>query len=75
MRAVFPLDMICSTIVLPRRLTLPASVRGASFSAMVSMPPMPVPMMAPVSQSATYRAASGLTKPASRYASMAAMAA
>ena len=75
MRALLPLDMICSTMVLPSRFTRPAWVRGARVSAIVSMPPMPVPMIAPVSQSGSPPSSPGRSIPASVQASTAATAA
>ena len=75
MRALLPLHIVCSTMVLPRRATLPASVRGTSFSAVVSIPPHDVPMIPPLSQSTS--SASGATRgrPASVQAATAATAA
>jgi len=71
-RAETPLAMICSTIVLPSRRTRPASTSGTSLSPVVSSPPIPVPMMAPVSQSTAEASRSGTSSPASVHASTAA---
>ena len=45
-----PLAMIFSTMVEPSRRIFAESVSGTSDSPIVSMPPMPVPITAPVSQ-------------------------
>ena len=68
-RAETPLAITCSTAVDPMRRTFLASVRGTTFSAVVSMPPIPVPMMAPVSQSTVSESRAGRSSPASRQAS------
>ena len=72
-RAETPLPMTCSTIVLPRRRTRPSSTMGTTRSPMVSMPPMPVPITAPVSQWTRSSSCKGRSKPASVQASTAAM--
>jgi hypothetical protein len=61
--------------VLPSRRTLPASVSGTTFAPIVSMPPIPVPITAPLSQSTASSPGFGRARPASRHASIAATAA
>jgi hypothetical protein len=70
-----PLAITCSTAVLPRRRTFLASVSGTTFEPMVSMPPIPVPSTAPVSQFTSSDPAGGTVSPPSFQASRAAMAA
>ena len=72
-RAETPLPITCSTIVEPRRRTLPASVIGTSRSPTVSRPPTPVPITAPASQYTRSSAGAGRSKPASTQASTAAI--
>jgi len=71
MRALVPLFITCSTIRLPMRRTLPSLTMGTTVRAMVSIPPMPEPIITPVSQSTSSPSPSGTSKPASRQASMA----
>jgi hypothetical protein len=70
-RADTPLAITCSTAVLPRRRTLPASVTGPTLAPIVSMPPIPVPITAPLSQSTRHRRVRDARGPASRQASIA----
>ena len=49
--------------VLPIRRTLPSFTFGTTHSPTVSTPPMPVPMIAPVSQSTSSEPGSGTVKP------------
>jgi hypothetical protein len=70
-RALVPLFITCSTIRLPRRRTLPSLTMGTTVRAMVSMPPIPQPTIAPVSQSTRSSPVSGKSNPASRHASTA----
>src|SRR5450759_5971600 len=71
--ALTELAIVCSTAALPRRRTLPSFTRGPTHSPTVSTPPIPVPMIAPVSQSTSSLPASGTANPASRQQSIAAM--
>ncbi len=68
-----PLAITCSTAVLPRRRTLPALVIGTTLVAIVSMPPMPVPSTAPVSQFTRSSSGAGTSSRASFQASTAAI--
>ena len=72
MRAEMPLAITCSTQVEPMRRTFPALVRGTTFSAIVSMPPIPVPRIAPDRQSTSSESRAGIASPASCQASTAA---
>ncbi len=72
-QALTELAIVCSTEVLPIRRTLPSFTFGTTHSPTVSTPPMPVPMMAPLSQSTSSEPGSGTMKPASRQQSIAAM--
>ena len=71
--ALTELAIVCSTDVLPRRRTFPSFTRGTTYSPTVSTPPIPVPMIAPVSQSTSPPPGSGRSNPASRQQSIAAM--
>lgn len=75
MRALLPLAMICSTMLLPSRVTRPAFVPGTRRSAIGSMPESPVPITAPDAQSTSLSAGRGRVSPPSVQASMAAIAA
>ena len=68
-RAETPLAITCSTDVEPMRRTFPALVSGITFSAVVSIPPIPVPTIAPVSQSTVSESRGGRSSPAPRQAS------
>ena len=50
--ALTALAMVCSTVVLPRRRTLPSLTRGTTHSPTVSTPPMPAAMTGPNSRDA-----------------------
>ena len=71
-RAETPLAITCSTAVLPRRRIFLAETIGTTRSAMVSMPPIPVPITAPLCQSTRSSPRSGRASPASCQASTAA---
>jgi hypothetical protein len=71
MRAEIPLAITCSTEVDPIRRTLPALVKGTTFSAIVSMPPIPVPRIAPLRQSTSSDSRAGRSRPAFCQASIA----
>ncbi len=71
--ALVELFMTIWTMVLPMRRIWFALTFGTTSPAMVSMPPIPEPMMAPVSQLTSVLSGFGTVKPASRQASIAAM--
>ena len=74
-RAETPLAITCSTTVLPKRRTFLALTSGTMRSPIVSIPPIPVPKIVPVSQSTVSEPRSGRSRPASVHASIAATAA
>jgi hypothetical protein len=71
--ALVELFMTIWTMVLPMRRIWCSFTFGTTWPAMVSMPPIPEPMMAPVFQSTSVLSGFGTESPASRQASIAAM--